>query len=94
MLLKRQEFIANLLPLISRSINDQLILEMVEEGNWYHFSLSGWASEQLAIDDFNQQLTSELEPWRMQLTNSSSQESTSDFGVDGYQFMMTLEPVE
>lgn len=93
-LLKRQEFIANLLPLISRSINDQLILEMVEEGNWYHFSLSGWASEQLAIDDFNQQLTSELEPWRMQLTNSSSQESTSDFGVDGYQFMMTLEPVE
>ncbi|QUM84944.1 MULTISPECIES: hypothetical protein [unclassified Moritella] len=91
-LLKRQEFIANLLPLISRSINDQLILKMVEEGSWYHFELSGWASDQLAIDSFNQQLTAELEPWNMQLTNSSSREGRSDFGFDGYQFMMTLEP--
>ena len=93
-LLKRQEFIANLLPLISRSINDQLILKMIEEGSWYHFELSGWASEQLAIDGFNQQLTAELEPWNMQLANSSSREGRSDFGVDGYQFMMTLEPAE
>ena len=66
-LLKRQDYIKNLLPLISRSSNELLILEKIAEDGWYHFAITGWAADQLAIDKFNQQLTSELEIWLMQI---------------------------
>jgi hypothetical protein len=92
-LLKRQEFVAQLLPLISRSINELIILNQVNENTWYHFEIIGWASDQLAIDKFNQELTEQLEQWGMQITNNSSQ-AEDNYGTRGYQFTMSLAPVD
>ena len=92
-LLKRQEFVAQLLPLISRSINELIILDQVNENTWYHFEVTGWASDQLAIDKFNQELTGQLEQWSMQITNNSSQ-AEDNYGTRGYQFTMSLAPVD
>jgi len=92
-LLKRQEFIAQLLPLISKSINELIILNHINESTWYHFEITGWASDQLAIDKFNQELTEQLETWDMQITENSSQ-AHDNYGTRGYQFTMSLAPVE
>ncbi len=92
-LLKRQEFITQLLPLISRSINELIILNQVNENTWYHFEITGWASDQLAIDKFNQELTGQLGQWGMQITDNSSQ-AQDNYGTRGYQFTMSLAPVD
>jgi hypothetical protein len=91
-LLKRQEFVADLLPVISRSINELIILNQINENTWYHFEITGWASDQLAIDKFNQELTEQLEQWGMQITDNSSQ-AQDNYGTRGYQFTMSLAPV-
>jgi len=92
-LLKRQEFIVQLLPMISRSINELIILDQMNEQTWYHFEIIGWASDQLAIDRFNQELTEQLEQWSIEITDNSSQ-AQDNYGTRGYQFTMSLAPVD
>ena len=93
-LLERQEFIRQLLPLISASFNDLIILQSLKEGNWYRFTLTGWAADQVVIDELLQRLTGSLEPWNMQISDSTSIEGTADFGLKGYSFTMILEPID
>ena len=93
-LLERQEFIRQLLPLISASFNDLIILKSLKEGKWYEFTLTGWAADQVVIDELLQRLTESLEPWNIQISDSTSREGTADFGLNGYSFTMILEPID
>lgn len=92
-LLERQRFLSELLLIISNSSNDLLYLSGVSEQSWYHFSVSGWASTQLSVDEFNKKLTAELEEWDMQVTNSSSREELNNLAGEGYRFSLTMEPM-
>jgi len=92
-LLRRQQFLVDLLPLFSRSINDLIIIHRIDETSWYQFNVSGWSVDQLSIDEFNQKLTDELEAWDMQIVDNSSQEEKGYSGIDGYKFTMILESI-
>lgn len=92
-LLSRQEFVKSLLPLLASSVNDLMIIDNVTEQSWYQFKISGWAAEQLAVDNFYQALTTELEHWQMEVTENESAEGPSEQGYPGYRFDMTFTQV-
>jgi hypothetical protein len=72
-LLQRQKFSQNLLPMLENTIPNEVILESVVEEEWYEFSIKGWALTQASIDNFNSVLSRTLEPWEMYIRDSPSQ---------------------
>ncbi|WP_415906125.1 hypothetical protein ACMXYX_13990 [Neptuniibacter sp. QD72_48] len=71
-IVKRQSFVERLLPVLSESINDGVVLESMKESAWYEFSITGKAVDQASIDDFNQVLSISLEPLNMYIDKSPS----------------------
>ncbi|WP_415901930.1 hypothetical protein ACMXYR_13100 [Neptuniibacter sp. QD29_5] len=71
-IVKRQSFVERLLPVLSESINDGVVLESMKESSWYEFSITGKAVDQASIDDFNQVLSISLEPLNMYIAKSPS----------------------
>ena len=72
LIIKRQSFVERLLPVLSESINDGVILDSLQEKSWYQFSITGRAVDQASIDDFNQVLSISLEPLNMYISSSPS----------------------
>ncbi|WP_415882256.1 hypothetical protein [Neptuniibacter sp. QD34_54] len=71
-IVKRQSFVERLLPVLSESINDGVVLESMKESAWYEFSITGKAVDQASIDDFNQVLSISLESLNMYIDKSPS----------------------
>ncbi|WP_292957334.1 MULTISPECIES: hypothetical protein [unclassified Neptuniibacter] len=71
-IVKRQAFMSRLLPVLSESINEGVVLETIKENRWYEFSLTGRAVDQASIDDFNQVLSISLESLHMYIDKSPS----------------------
>lgn len=71
-IIKRQSFVERLLPVLSESINEGVVLESMKENAWYEFSITGKAVDQASIDDFNQVLSISLEPLNMYIDKSPS----------------------
>lgn len=71
-IVKRQSFVERLLPVLSESINDGVVLESMKESSWYEFSITGKAVDQTSIDDFNQVLSISLESLNMYISKSPS----------------------
>ena len=72
LIIKRQSFVERILPVLSESINDGVVLDSMQEKNWYEFSITGRAIDQASIDDFNQVLSISLESLNMYIASSPS----------------------
>lgn len=91
-MLKRQNVIEKLLPTLSHSINDGVILDSLNETDWYQFTITGRAVDQRSIDEFNRVLSINLQPLELQIVDSPSRlEGQGDFNYGGvYVFEFTL----
>ncbi len=91
-MLKRQDVIEKLLPTLAHSINDGVILDSLNETDWYQFTITGRAVDQSSIDEFNRVLSINLQPLELQIINSPSRlESQEEFNYGGvYVFEFTI----
>ncbi len=89
-LIKRQQFVEDLLPLISQSIPAEVMLMSIEEQEWYQFKLDGWSLSQEAVESFNERLTGALQDWQLYIADSPSEYSERD-GVQGYRFSFVIQ---
>jgi len=89
-LIKRQQFVEALLPMLGRVVPDSVVMTAFEEQAWYQFKLDGWGLNQEAIDSFNEQLAYELEDWGLYIADSPS-EVERRHGIEGYRFSFVLE---
>ena len=92
-LIKRQQFVEELLSALSRAIPSDVMVAELNEPEWYRFELKGWGLNQQAIDSFNEALTRELEMWGLYVADSPS-EYASRNNTEGYRFSFTLEAKE
>jgi len=69
---KRSHLMERLLPVLSESINDGVVLNALQENSWYRFKLTGVALDQSNIDDFQQVLSLALEPLQLFISRSPS----------------------
>ncbi|WP_420555155.1 hypothetical protein [Neptuniibacter marinus] len=97
-IVKRQAFMARLLPVLSESINDGVVLETLKETKWYEFSLTGKAVDQASIDDFNQVLSISLEALHMYVakspSNFSGDTALMQNGVYAFEFLLKHQETE
>ena len=97
-IVKRQAFMARLLPVLSESINDGVVLETLKETKWYEFSLTGKAVDQASIDDFNQVLSISLEALHMYVakspSNFSGDTALMQNGVYAFEFLLKHQEAE
>ena len=99
LIVKRQAFMSRLLPVLSESINEGVVLETIKENKWYEFSLTGRAVDQASIDDFNQVLSISLEALHMYIDkspssfsgNSSGDAALMQNGVYAFEFLLKHE---
>jgi hypothetical protein len=91
-MLKRQNVVEKLLPTLAHSINDGVILDSLNETDWYQFSITGRAVDQSSIDEFNRVLSINLQPLELQVVDSPSRlDNKTDFNYGGvYVFEFTL----
>jgi hypothetical protein len=93
-LIKRQAVVEKLLPTLSHSINDGVILDSLNETDWYQFTLTGRAVDQNSVDEFNRVLSINLQPLDIQIINSPSrlENQGTDYNYGGvYVFEFTLK---
>jgi hypothetical protein len=92
-MLKRQNVVEKLLPTLAHSINDGVILDSLNETDWYQFSITGRAVDQSSIDEFNRVLSINLQPLELQVVDSPSRlDNKTDFNYGGvYVFEFTLK---
>ncbi len=91
-LIKRQQFVEALLPMLGRVVPDRVVVTAFEEQQWYRFKLNGWGMNQEAIDSFNELLIYELESWGLYIANSPSEVEHRN-GIEGYRFSFMLKPL-
>lgn len=92
-MIKRQNVIEKLLPTLAHSVNDGVIIDSLNETNWYQFTLTGRAVDQNSVDEFNRVLSINLQPLNLYILNSPSrldgQDSYNYSGV--YIFEFTIQ---
>ncbi|KXJ53657.1 MAG: hypothetical protein AXW15_02890 [Neptuniibacter sp. Phe_28] len=97
-IVKRQSFMSRLLPVLSESINDGVVLESIKENQWYEFSLTGKAVDQASIDDFNQVLSISLESLHMYIdkspSNFSGDAARMQNGVYAFEFLLKRQEAQ
>ena len=97
-IVKRQSFMSRLLPVLSESINDGVVLESIKENQWYEFSLTGKAVDQASIDDFNQVLSISLESLHMYIdkspSNFSGDAALMQNGVYAFEFLLKRQEAQ
>jgi len=71
-LIQRQDFAQSILPLLTNTIPNEVMLDELIEKEWYQFNIKGRALDQASIDNFNSVLSRALEPWEMYISESPS----------------------
>ena len=96
-MLKRQNFIEKILPTLSHSINDGVILDSMVETDWYHFTLSGRSIDQSSIDDFYRVLSINLQPLQMTIVDNPSrldQGNVTQAGIYAFEFTLRQQVMQ
>jgi len=68
--INRQNTILMLVNKLSAMMPETLYINEINEGQWQAFSLSGWGSSALEIDNFNQLLSSQLRPLQLAIVDA------------------------
>lgn len=90
-LLNRQQFTRVLLDIVSRNLNDHVLINSIEETDWNKFVIDGWALDQLSVDHYSQGLSRDLQAWDMFISDNPSVLGRSAAGFDGYNFKLVIE---
>ena len=96
-MLKRQNFIEKILPTLSHSINDGVILDSMVETDWYHFTLTGRSIDQSSIDDFYRVLSINLQPLQMTIVDNPSrldQGNVTQAGIYAFEFTLRQQVMQ
>ena len=96
-MLKRQNFVEKILPTLSHSINDGVILDSMVETDWYHFTLTGRSIDQSSIDDFYRVLSINLQPLQMTIVDNPSrldQGNVTQAGIYAFEFTLRQQVMQ
>jgi len=89
-LIERQKFMRAFLPLLIKSIDQNVVLDSLTEDNWYQFRIMGWALNLAAVSRFEKSLTRHLGVFEMIISQSPSRLLSSGELVGAYRFDFQL----
>ncbi|MBC8412809.1 MAG: hypothetical protein ISR96_02145 [Nitrospira sp.] len=86
----RQQVMTGFLEAITGSIPDGVVLESIDEQEWFLFHIKGWALEQRHIDMFHQSLSRNIAEWNLYISESPSAAGRGWKDAEGYEFSFIL----
>jgi hypothetical protein len=92
-LVTRQDFTSEFLNIITRNLNDNLVINSIEELEWNKFVIDGWALDQPSIDYYGQGLSRDLKKWDMIIAENPSNLGRNQAGLTGYKFKFVLQKI-
>ncbi|MBL1140438.1 MAG: hypothetical protein HND53_00215 [Proteobacteria bacterium] len=90
-LVTRQKFTSEFLDIVTRNLNDNLVINSIEELEWNKFVIDGWALDQPSIDYYGQELSRDLKKWSMIIAENPSSLGRNTAGLTGYNFKFVLQ---
>ncbi len=90
-LVTRQNFTAEFLDILTRNLNDNLLINSITEAEWNKFVIEGWSFDQPSIDYFSRGLSRDLEAWNMIITENPSNLGRNSSGYSGYTFKFVIQ---
>jgi len=89
-LIERQKFMREFLPLLIKSVDQEVVIDSLVEDSWYQFRVTGWALNLAAVSRFEKALTRHLSGFNMLISQSPSNLLKSGELAGAYHFDFQL----
>jgi hypothetical protein len=89
-LIERQKFMREFLPLLIKSLDQNVVIDSLGEDNWYQFRLTGWALNLASVNRFERALARKLGVFNMIINKSPSTLLSSGELAGAYRFNFQL----
>ncbi len=89
-LIERQKFMRELLPILIKSIDKEVVIDSLNEDSWYQFNLTGWALNLAAVSRFERALSRQLGTFNMIISKSPTSLLKTGERAGAYRFNFQL----